>query len=97
MGVLRPNPCFILMSEDSGKEAKLVLHTVRLRFISLKLAWNSDTMSFIQDFERRGGENRIVAGWRACLLGGSEGMPPPPPPEFRSCQIALDAIWDKIV
>ena len=77
MGVLRPNPCFILMSEDSGKEAKLVLHTVRLRFISLKLAWNSDTMSFIQDFERRG-ENRIVAGRCVCLLGGSGGMPPPP-------------------
>ena len=28
MGVLRPNPFFILLAEESGKEAKLVLHTV---------------------------------------------------------------------
>ena len=47
MGVLRPNPFFILMSEESGNEAKLVLHTVVCsRFISLKLqAWNSDRMN----------------------------------------------------
>ena len=32
-----------------------------------------------------------------CLLGGSRGMPPKENFEFRSSQIASDAIWDKIV
>ena len=34
---------------------------------------------------------------RACLLGGSGGMLPQENFEFRSSQIASDAIWDKIV
>ena len=47
MGVLRPNPVFILMSEESGKEVKLVLHTVVCSwFISLRLqACNSDRIN----------------------------------------------------
>ena len=47
MGVLRPNPFFILLAEESGKEAKLVLHTVVYSwFISLRLqASNSDRMN----------------------------------------------------
>ena len=47
MGVLRPNPFFILMSEESGKEAKSVLHTVVCsQFTSLRLqACNSDRMN----------------------------------------------------
>ena len=57
---------------------------------------------FIQDFELGGGKqdgSRMIVAceMRACLLGGSGGMPPPQRKfEFTSSQIASDAIWDKI-
>ena len=38
----------------------------------------------------------VVCETRACLLGGSGGMPPRENFEFTSSQIASDAIWDKI-
>ena len=60
---------------------------------------------FIQDFELGGqkqvGSRAIVACesmlMHTCLLGGSGGMLPRKNFEFRSSQIASDAIWDKIV
>ena len=84
MGVLRPNPCFILVSEESGKEAKLVLHTVCLRFISLKLACNSDTMSFIQDFELggRGGGEQDSSRMVCVFTGGGGGLGACQPPRI---------------
>ena len=43
------------------------------------------------------GSRMIVGVKRACLLGGCGGMLPQEKFEFRSSQIASDAIWDKIV
>ena len=47
--------------------------------------------------EEQDGSRMIVAcKKRGCLLGGSGGMPPSQENfEFRSSQIASDAIWDK--
>ena len=38
----------------------------------------------------------VACKMRACLLGGSGGMPPQENFEFTSSQIASDAIWNKI-
>ena len=61
---------------------------------------------FIQDFELGGGKqdgSRMIVACesihtrkRAYLLGGSGGMLPQENFEFRSSQIASDAIWDKL-
>ena len=63
----------------------------------------------MQDFELGGGggkhdgsrvivacESTLTHAKCVCLLGGSGGMPPQENFEFRSSQIASDAIWDKL-
>ena len=67
----------------------------------------NNEQGFIQDIElggvEHGGSRMIVCEARscmlkcACLLGRSGGMLPQKNFEFRSSQIASDAIWDKIV